>query len=315
MSALRIYRILTIFTLITLFASACGTSAANESTIATSVAQTVQAQNTPETLPTATSPAPTVNPSSLTPLAATITAAPTTGGAQVQFCTASASLVGETFPDGTIIQPGTTFTKTWSIQNNGTCVWDSSWQLVFYGGALMDGVTVYNFPQPAQPGDTVDVPIILRAPAQGGQHTGEWMLKSPWGESFGVGQYSVPLSVSIVVGSLTPESRRTETVFGVTAVTYNVDRRCAPANTFYTITANFTSNGPVEVEFFWIQSDGNSDMTNRVTFTEATTKSVQREWSQHRDSAPNERWIQVIIDSPTYQEFEKVLLPGLCPSE
>ena len=315
MSALRIYKILTIFTLITLFASACGTSAANEATIATSVAQTVQAQNTPEAVPTATSPAATESPSALTPLAATITAAPTTGGAQVQFCTASASLVGETFPDGTILQPGTTFTKSWSIQNNGTCVWDSSWQLVFYGGALMDGVTVYNFPQPAQPGDTVEVPIILRAPAQGGQHTGEWMLKSPWGESFGVGQYSVPLSVSIVVGSLTPESRRTETVFGVTAVSYNVDRRCAPANTFYTITANFTSNGPVEVEFFWIQSDGNSDMTNRVTFTEATTKSVQREWSQHRDSAPNERWIQVIIDSPTYQEFEKVVLPDLCPSE
>ena len=315
MSVPRIYKLLTIVSVITMLVSACGSPQLDESVLSTAVAQTVQAQNTSETLPSATSPAPTGSPSSLTPLAATITAAPTTAGAQVQFCTASASLVGETFPDGTILQPGTTFTKSWSIQNNGTCVWDSSWQLVFYGGALMDGVTVYNFPQPAQPGDTVDVPIILRAPAQGGQHTGEWMLKSPWGESFGVGQYSVPLSVSIVVGSLTPESRRTETVFGVTAVTYNVDRRCAPANTFYTITANFTSNGPVEVEFFWIQSDGNSDMTNRVTFTEATTKAVQREWSQHRDSAANERWIQVIIDSPTYQEFEKVVLPSLCPSE
>jgi hypothetical protein len=94
-----------------------------------------------------------------------------------------------------------------------------------------------------------------------------------------------------------------------------VERTCAPANTFYTITANITSNGPVEVEFFWIQSDGNSDMTNRVTFTEATTKSVQREWSQHKDSASNERWVQVVIDSPTYQEFDKVVLPGLCPSE
>ena len=315
MSASRIYKLLTIVSVITMLVSACGSPQLDESVLATAVAQTVQAQNTPETLPTATSPVPTESPSALTPLAATITAAPTTGGAQVQFCTASASLVGETFPDGTILQPGTTFTKSWSIQNNGTCVWDSSWQLVFNGGALMDGVTVYNFPQPAQPGDTVEVPIILRAPAQGGQHTGEWMLKSPWGESFGVGQYSVPLSVSIVVGSLTPESRRTETVFGVTTVTYSVDRRCAPANTFYTITATFTSNGPVEVEFFWIQSDGNSDMTNRVTFTEATTKSVQREWSQHRDSAANERWIQVIIDSPTYQEFEKVVLPSLCPSE
>ncbi len=315
MSAPRIYKILTLFTLITLFASACGSPQLNESALSTAVAQTVQAQNTMETVPTATSPAPTVTSSTLTPPAETAATPTITAGAAVQFCTASASLVGETYPDGTIIQPGTTFTKTWSIQNSGTCTWDASWQLIFHGGALMDGVAVYNFPQPAQPGDTVEVPIILRSPAQGGQHTGEWMLKSPWGETFGVGQYSVPLSVSIVVGSFTPESRRTETVFGVTAVTYQVERTCAPANTFYTITANFTSNGPVEVEFFWIQSDGNSDMSNRVTFTEATTKSVQREWSQHKDSAPNERWVQVIVDSPTYQEFDKVVLPGLCPSE
>ena len=311
----RLYRIFAAVITVALLLSACGSSAANESAIATSVAQTVQARSTPEALATATSPAPTATLLSLTLPAATVGAPTATGAAAGQFCEASASLVGETFPDGTILQPGTVFTKTWSIQNSGTCVWDASWQLVFYGGALMDGVTVYNFPQPAQPGDTVEVPIILRAPAQGGQHTGEWMLKSPWGASFGVGQYSVPLSVSIVVGSITPDSKRTETVFGVTAVTYQVERTCAPANTFYTITANITSNGPVEVEFFWIQSDGNSDMTNRVTFTEATTKSVQREWSQHKDSADNERWVQVVVDSPTYQEFDKVVLPGLCPSE
>jgi hypothetical protein len=317
MSASRIHKLFTLFALLTLFATACGAPQLNESVLATAVAQNVQAQNTAAPLATATSPASTVTPASLTltPLAATATTAPVTGGGAVQNCTASASLVGETIPDGTIFQPGTTFTKTWNVQNNGTCTWDASWQLVFYGGALMDGITVYSFPQPAQPGDTVEVPILLRAPADGGQHTGEWMLKSPWGQSFGVGQYSVPLTVSIVVGAITPESRRTETVFGVTAVTYTVDRRCAPANTFYTITANFTSNGPVEVQFYWIQSDGNSDLTNRLTFTEATTKSVQREWSQHKDSAPNQRWVQIIVEDPTYQEFEKVILPDLCPNE
>jgi hypothetical protein len=140
------------------------------------------------------------------------------------------------------------------------------------------------------------------------------MIKSPWGTSFGVGQYSVPLSVSIVVGSNTPENKKTETVYGVTAVTYEVERRCAPANTFYTITAYITTNGPVEVDFTWIQSDGNNKRNNRLTFTEATTKSAQREWSQHKDSSPNPRWVQVVIDDPAYQEFEKVVLPSLCPS-
>ena len=321
MSALQIHKLLTTLTLITLLVSACGSPQLEESAMSTAVAQTVQAQNTQQTVSTATSPALAISPSPfaspLGSLPATVTGTPVTGatGATVQYCDASASLVGETIPDGTIIQPGTTFTKTWSIQNSGTCVWDASWQLVFYSGDLMDGITVYSFPQPAQPGDTVEVPIILRAPAEGGQHTGEWKLKSPWGESFGVGQYSVPLSVSIVVGSFTPESKRTETVFGVTAVTYNVDRRCAPANTFYTITANITTNGPVEVNFIWVQSDGNNDKNNQLTFTEATTKSAQREWSQHKESSHNQRWVQVIVDDPTYHEFEKVILPDMCPGD
>jgi hypothetical protein len=281
--------------------------------MSTAVAQTVQAQNTPE-------PATAVLILTPSPLAAVasppaeITGTPSTP-VPAGSCTASASLLGETYPDGTIVQPSTTFIKIWHIQNSGTCTWDSTWQLIFYNGDLMDGLTVYNFPQPAQPGETVDVPIILRAPAANGAYTGEWMLKSPWGQSFGVGQYSVPISVSIVVGNATPENRRTGTVFGVTAVTYEVDRRCAPANTFYTITANITSNGPVEVTFTWVQSDGNNNENVRLEFLEATTKSFQREWSQHKDSSPNQRWVQVIVTEPTYQEFEKVVLPDLCPHD
>ena len=312
MSVLQIYKILTILTAITLLASACGAPQLDESTMATAVAQTVQAQNTLETVPVATTPAPaaTITPSPL----ASLTETPVTGAA-AGLCSASASLVGETYPDGTIVHPGETFTKVWHVQNSGTCTWDSTWQLIYYGGDRLDGSTVYSFPQPAGPGQTVEVPVILRAPIENGTYTGEWMLKSPWGQSFGVGQYSVPMSVSIVVGSGTPENRRTESVFGVTTVTYQVDRQCAPANTFYTITAFVTSNGPVEVTFTWVQSDGNNRRNNQLDFTEATTKSAQREWSQHRDSSPNPRWAQVIVTSPIYQEFDKVVLPDLCPSE
>ena len=311
MSDLQIHKILTILITLTLLASACGSPQLDESAMSTAVAQTVQAQNTLETVPVGTSPAPTFTPSPLASLPATLTGTPLTGAA-AGLCTTSASLVGETYPDGTIVQPGETFTKVWHVQNSGTCTWDSSWQLIYYGGERMDGLTVYNFPQPAQPGQTVEVPVILKAPAGNGTYTGEWKIKSPWGESFGVGQYSVPMSVSIVVGSGTPENRKTETVFGVTAVTYQVDRQCTPANTFYTITAFVTTNGPLEATFTWVQSDANNKRNNRLNFTEATTKSAQREWSQHKDSSPNPRWIQVIITDPTYQEFDKVVLPELC---
>jgi hypothetical protein len=283
--------------------------------MSTAVAQTVQAQNTLETVPaTASAITDTVTPVPLASPLAAISETPTIVAA-AGLCSTSASLVGETYPDGTIVQPGETFIKVWHVQNSGTCTWDSTWQLIYYNGDRMDGSTVYSFPQPAQPGQTVDVPVILRAPAENGTYTGEWMLKSPWGQSFGVGQYSVPMSVSIVVGSGTPENRKTETAFGVTAVTYQVDRRCAPANTFYTITAFVTSNGPVEVIFTWVQSDGNNKRNNQLNFLEATTKSAQREWSQHKESSPNPRWVQVIVTDPTYQEFDKVVLPDLCPSD
>lgn len=312
MSVLQIEKILTLLTAIALLASACGSSQTDQSAMSTAVAQTVQAQSSLETASASTSSPATLTPSPLAPLSTPMTIPATLPASGAGLCTASASLVGETYPDGTIVQPGETFTKVWHVQNSGTCTWDSNWQLIYYGGNRMDGLTVYNFPQPAQPGQTVEVPVILRAPVENGTYTGEWMLKSPWGQSFGVGQYSVPMSVSIVVGSSTPENKKTETVYGVTAVTYEVERRCAPANTFYTITTYITTNGPVEITFTWVQSDGNNRQNNRLNFTEATTKSAQREWSQHKTSSTNTRWVQVIVTSPTYQEYEKVVLPSLC---
>ncbi len=312
MSAFRIYRVLALGISLLLIISACSTPQVDEAAMSTAVAETVQAQNKQATVPAATSPAPTDTPSPLASISATITGTPMTQVA-AGFCTPSASLVGETIPDLTIVQPGATFTKTWQIQNSGTCTWDTNWQLVYYSGDLMDGLTVYNLPEPAQPGDTLDIPIILRAPAENGSYTGEWMLKSPWGQTFGVGSYSVPISVSIVVGSGTPENRRTESVYGVTAVTFQIDRRCTPANTFYEITAFITTNGPAEVKFTWQQSDGNREMNRRMTFLEATTHSYEWEWVQHStSSSPNRRWVQIIVNEPIYQEFQQFQLPLLC---
>lgn len=312
MSAFRIYRVVALGISLLLIISACGAPQLDESAMSTAVAQTVQAQNTQATAPVVTSPAPTDTPSPLASVPATLTGTALTQVA-AGFCTPSASLVGETIPDLTIVQPGATFTKVWQLQNSGTCTWDTNWQLVYYSGDLMDGLTVYNLPEPAQPGDTLDIPIILRAPAENGSYTGEWMLKSPWGQTFGVGSYSVPISVSIVVGSGTPENRRTESVYGVTAVTYQIDRRCTPANTFYEITAFITTNGPAEVKFTWQQSDGNREMNRRLSFLEAATKSYEWEWVQHStSSSPNRRWVQIIINEPIYQEFQQFQLPLLC---
>ncbi len=198
----------------------------NKSVIATDVAMTVQAQNTQSasvtdtplalaTIPplanATTSSAPVANTD--TPSAGTPAALPTltplgtplaASTSATKFCTASASFVSETVPDGTIETPGATFTKTWTILNSGTCAWDSTWKLVFVSGDLMGGAMVFNFPQPVAPGQNVDVPIVFTAPTTEGTYTGYWKLESPWGLVFGDSDSGNPFWVTINVNSGTP---------------------------------------------------------------------------------------------------------------
>ncbi len=299
--------------------SACG-AAPSESVIATRVAQTVQAQDTQRAAtadaatPTDLSSLPTLPPlntaPALTPGATK--APPTPPPAGNNQCTAEASFVSETVPDGTILSAGSVFTKIWRIKNTGTCYWDSTWQWVYDAGDLLGGATYYNFPSPAAPGDTVDVPVVFTAPATGGTYRSYWKIKSPWGMVFGDSGSGNAFWVDIVVGSGTPENNKTQTVYGITNVTVDVARSCTTANTFYTITASLSSNGPVTAVFTWVQSDGNNKPNNKITVSSAMTRSVTRDWSQSISSSTNPRWIQVIVTSPSYHEWPAVTLPPLC---
>jgi len=313
MSDLRICKTFALLISLLLLISACGP--AQESAIATSVVQTVQAGQSLTQLANVATAAPTLATQTLeTPLASasTPTTAATLASAPSDPNCVKASLVGENPPDQTILTPGQYFWKTWTLQNTGTCTWTTAYQLVFWSGERLGSSLSYALPNDVVPDGTTDISIYLQAPVTAGEFTGFWRIKTPWESNFGVGQYDVPISTSIMVGSITPESRKTETVFGITSVTYTIDRTCGAANTFYTITANISSSGPLEINFKWIQSDGNNDQNNKLNFTEATTKAVQREWSQHKDSSANPRWVQVIVTSPTYQEFDKAPLPDLC---
>ncbi len=286
---------------------ACSPAQSNASVIATSVAATVQAQATAAAAATPT-PLPVTQtiPALTTPVASATQPPPTAPtGSGSNLCTASASFISETIPDGTIESPGAVFTKTWRIQNTGTCPWDSTWKWVFVSGDLLGGATLYNFPAPASPGATVDVPVVFTAPADSGTYRGYWKIQSPWGMLFGDSGSGNAFWVDIVVGSGTPANSKTQTVFGVTAVTYDVSRRCTTANTFWTVTAHISSNGPVTAIYSWIQSDGNNKANNKLVFDQATTLSVSRDWSQSITSSDTPRWMQIIVTSPTYQEFSK----------
>jgi len=92
-------------------------------------------------------------------------------------CTMNAAFVTDvTIPDGSEIEAGTDYTKTWRIRNSGTCDWDSV-QLVFSSGDQMNGPSVTSVPD-ASPGSEVDVSVNLKSPDDPGDYTGYWRLRS-----------------------------------------------------------------------------------------------------------------------------------------
>lgn len=107
-----------------------------------------------------------------------------------------------TVPDGTIYQPGTTFTKVWRIRNIGSCAWNASYSLVFASGDRMQGATSNPLPGIVQPGQSVDLTVKLVAPSTPGRYRGYWMLSNPVGRIFGIGASAdKPFWVEIQVAS------------------------------------------------------------------------------------------------------------------
>jgi hypothetical protein len=298
-----------------LIAAACGISSTQtESEIATAVMQTVQAQASlteVSTLPTPTVESPSqaipTFPEPPTPdaLLPTATPAPLTSNPG---CVVSANLVSESPPDDTLLLPGEYFWKTWVLANTGSCIWDKSYSLIFWDGVRMGGLDSYPLNDIIEPGENLEISIYLQAPAAEGTATGYWRLRTPWGVDFGAG----PLSASFYVQISVAEKPK----YGITKVEYQLVRDPAegcPANVRYTVYATITSNGPVDIEYYWDQSDGNESGIRTLEFTTAGSLTVQREWMLGRGATQNPRWMQLIVTAPQYREYDKVTFVNNCP--
>jgi len=143
------------------------------------VAQTMAAatQNAP-------SPTPTLYLPSATPIQATSTPRP--AATAVTYCDWAMFIKDVSIPDGTLLSPGEVFTKTWRLQNRGTCTWTPDYDVVFYGGAQMSGTTMQVSGYVA-PGQTVDVAVTFTAPSTPGHYAGYWLLRNSGGTLFGTG--------------------------------------------------------------------------------------------------------------------------------
>ncbi|GAB4426435.1 MAG: hypothetical protein Kow002_15740 [Anaerolineales bacterium] len=313
MNKLDLYKLITLLAAALLVLSACGNATADD-TIATAVAMTVAAQNTEAAAPTKT-PVETGSGSTSTPDAAatktqlsTPTTAPPPPAVDGVPCL-RANLVGETIPDGTLFKPGETFLKTWRIQNNGSCTWNSSYKIVFWDGDLMGGLLEYDFPGETRPGEIADISLFLKSPETNGSYKGYWKLVSEWGGAFGVGEYDAAFYVQINVN----DSDKID--YGITSVTYNIVRDpitgCS-GRIWYTVYATVTSNGPVTISYRWLQSDGNHSKISTYKFNEAGTKVFKRQWSLGVGDATNPRWFEFVTTEPIQQSWGQATFHFTC---
>lgn len=311
MSELGKNRVLAVLAVLMLFVSACGSSAEQDATISTAVAQTVQAGQSltevavlPSSTPRATLPVETPAATAATP-----TTAPTLSSAPPDPNCAKASLVSENPPDGVLIKPGEYFWKTWTLKNTGTCTWTPAYSLVFWSGDLMGGLTSYPLDDDIAPNEQKEISIYLKAPDTEGTFTGYWRLRSPWNANFGVGPSDEPFYVQIAT------SADAEPEYGVASVEYFLERDPlggCPTNVRYLLHVTVTSNGPLELKYAWRQSDGNNTHEFRMEFEEAGSKTVTREWMIGKGDSPNARWIEFVITSPEYREYGKQEFLNLC---
>ncbi|MGB2956577.1 MAG: NBR1-Ig-like domain-containing protein [Anaerolineales bacterium] len=105
-----------------------------------------------------------------------------------------------TIPDDMNLAPGEKFTKTWRLQNAGSCPWTIGYLLYFESGDSMGAPASQELTsETIQPGDTVDVSVDMIAPQEPGMYQGNWKIRNVKGDGFGVGPYSRAFWVKITI--------------------------------------------------------------------------------------------------------------------
>ncbi len=90
-------------------------------------------------------------------------------------------------PDGTILAPGVPFTKTWRLENLGTCTWTRLYAVTFFSGNSLGAEQINTLPGEVPPGMVVDISIDMEAPLKAGVYQSNWMLSDDEGNLFGLG--------------------------------------------------------------------------------------------------------------------------------
>ena len=88
---------------------------------------------------------------------------------------------------GSEFYPTEQFHVTWRIRNIGETVWNDEFSIVYAGGESYGQDEPIPLSVEVNPGDIIDLTLVLTAPEELGEYQGEWLLMAPDGEPFGVG--------------------------------------------------------------------------------------------------------------------------------
>ena len=97
----------------------------------------------------------------------------------------NATLISDvTIPDGTEMEPGDEFTKTWEVKNSGSCEWTRDFKITYVGGNLFGSDTT-KIRQFVKAGATVNISLPMVAPNGSGSATSSWQMADANGNLFG----------------------------------------------------------------------------------------------------------------------------------
>jgi hypothetical protein len=164
--------------------------AATLNALYTSAAQTLEGMSTQAAAATQSSPTPTLSlsgPTASPIVVSTFTSVPPLSPVPQSRCDAAAFVSDVTYPDGSNVALGSSFTKIWRLKNNGTCTWTTSYTLVFVSGDRLNAPAAVTMPTNVGPGQTVDLAVNLTSPSQTGHYRGYWQLRNASNVLFGIG--------------------------------------------------------------------------------------------------------------------------------
>lgn len=206
-----------------------------------------------------------------------------------------------TIPDNTKIDPGGIFTKTWLIQNDGSCTWTKEYAIVFDSGDLMEGTETIAISNEVPPGHAIEISVNLRAPTESKTYRGNWMIRNAAGEKFGLSDYNDPFWVIIKVDAPPAPS------FAVSAASFEMIPGSYTGVCPFPVTlkGKISASGAGTVTYYYQREDGYRSDSMEITFDASGQKTLP-DFSMPIGSGAGYTWtgkVWLYIDNPNHQPF------------